>query len=133
MDLETQIHGAENVSIEVSPATSNLTSSDGATETFTTGSGEGQSTFIGSSSGKVISLVLIAIADIAQESTWFDQPLSALSRITRISKHHQTLQKRGPMLHSHISTMQGLFYPHKNWQTISKTPSLAAIKFSIRF
>ena len=133
MELETQIHDAENASIEVSPATSNLTSSDEATQTSTTESGEGQSSFNVSSSGRVISLVSIAIADIAQEFTWFDQPLSALSRITRILKHHQTLQKRVPMPHSYVSTMHGLVYPRENWQRILKTPSLAVIKFSIRF
>lgn len=64
MDLETRIHDAENASIEVSPATSNLTSSDEATQTFTTESGEGQSTFIGSSSGRVTCVVMIFIANI---------------------------------------------------------------------
>jgi hypothetical protein len=76
---------------------------------------------------------LIDIANIAQESTWFDQPSSALSRITRILKHHQTPQKRDPMFHSHLSIIQGLLCPHENWQIISKTPFLAVIKCSIQF
>ncbi|RBR24889.1 uncharacterized protein FIESC28_02307 [Fusarium coffeatum] len=72
MELETQLHDTENASIEASPATSNLTSSEESTQTFTTGSGEGQSSFIGSSSG--IHLVRSALECAQQDYSNLETP-----------------------------------------------------------
>lgn len=132
MNLETQIYDAENAPTETSPATSNLRSGDEAAQTSVTGHTEEHPTFAESSSGIVAAPMLISNPNIIQVSTWFDQHSSALSKITRISKLHQILQKRDPR-HSHRKAMQERLCLHGNWQITSQTHSSVVIKFNIRF
>ncbi|KAJ4022762.1 hypothetical protein NW752_000033 [Fusarium irregulare] len=80
------MHDAENASVEVSPATSNLTSSDEATQTFTNGSDEGQSTFIESSSG--IHLVRSALECAQQDYSNLETPSDTAEARPNVPQPH---------------------------------------------